>query len=105
MPSINLVDEFLPRFILEGEPSCAATDPELFFAQENELEGSARRAKYVNERAAKAICYECPLMGQCLEFALRNNDSGIWGGTTENERANIRRRTGIKLAPVRHRNW
>lgn len=105
MSSNNLIDQFLPRFVLEGEPSCGTTDPELFFAQENELEGASRRAKYVNEKAAKAICYKCPLMSQCLEYSLRNDEAGIWGGTNEYERSAIRRRTGIKVLPIKHRNW
>ena len=41
---------------------------------------------------AKAICRECPVKGQCLEFALRTmQDYGVWGGRTEDERRAIRR--------------
>lgn len=47
---------------------------------------------------AKAICHgtydgrECPLLAQCLEFALINNERfGVWGGTTPEERRTIRK--------------
>ena len=41
---------------------------------------------------AKAICRVCPVQTQCLEFALgTHQDYGIWGGTTEEERRQIRR--------------
>ena len=41
---------------------------------------------------AIAICNECPVKIDCLEYAINTNqDSGIWGGTTEEERKNLRR--------------
>lgn len=47
---------------------------------------------------AKAICHgtydgrECPLLQQCLEFALINNERfGVWGGTLPEERRQIRK--------------
>lgn len=47
---------------------------------------------------AKAICsglYDgkpCPLLEQCLEFAMSNNERyGIWGGMTPEERAQLRK--------------
>jgi WhiB family transcriptional regulator, redox-sensing transcriptional regulator len=41
---------------------------------------------------AKAICRTCAVKDQCLDFALRaNQEAGIWGGTTEDERRRLRR--------------
>ena len=49
--------------------------------------------------SAKLICAECPVINECLDYAIRTNqDSGIWGGTTEDERKSIRRhyrKTGL----------
>ena len=39
------------------------------------------------EARAKAICADCPVQGECLEFALRVREPhGIWGGLNEAER-------------------
>lgn len=47
---------------------------------------------------AKAVCNgtydgkECPLRAACLEFAVVNNERfGVWGGTTPDERREIRK--------------
>jgi WhiB family redox-sensing transcriptional regulator len=41
---------------------------------------------------ARQVCGECQVRSECLEFALETNqDSGIWGGLSEEERRVIRR--------------
>ena len=56
---------------------CNQTDPEAFFPERG---GSNREAKRVCKTG-------CPVIDECLEFALRNEESfGIWGGTSERER-------------------
>ena len=38
-------------------------------------------------RAAKAMCGGCPVVQECLEYALGNNERyGIWGGKSTRER-------------------
>jgi WhiB family redox-sensing transcriptional regulator len=42
------------------------------------------------EKKAKAICQVCPVMTECLEFALEIREPyGIWGGLTETERRQV----------------
>lgn len=42
---------------------------------------------------AKKVCNGCDSRAACLDFALMTNqDSGVWGGLSEEERRNIRRR-------------
>lgn len=46
-------------------------------------------------RAAKNACGQCPIIDGCLTTALAlppSSAQGIWGGTDERERANLRRR-------------
>jgi len=65
---------------------CRDTDPELFFPI-----GTTGYALVQIERA-KQVCSECPVNVECLEYALETNqDSGIWGGTSEDERRVLRR--------------
>lgn len=79
-----------------GDPLCAEVDPELFFPQENfyqDKDGKLvlQSSSYYDEAGAKSICRECPYRQACLVVALQNNEGGIWGGTTEGERKNLRR--------------
>jgi len=66
--------------------ACRDTNPELFFPA-----GSTGDA--INHiEAAKAVCALCPVRAQCLEFAFETNqESGIWGGTSEDERRRLRK--------------
>jgi len=42
------------------------------------------------EEHAKAICLQCPVRRECLDFALRVREPhGIWGGLTETERRRL----------------
>lgn len=66
---------------------CRDTDPDLFFPV-----GTTGVALTQIEHAKK-VCAECKVTEECLDFALESNqDSGIWGGLSEEERRAIRRR-------------
>ena len=66
--------------------SCRSVSPELFFPA-----GSTGIAADEIE-GAKAVCESCPVREACLQFALETNqEAGIWGGTTEDERRRLRR--------------
>lgn len=61
------------------EARCAEVDPDVWFPEKG---GSTY--------AAKAICRECPVKTQCLEYALRNRErEGIWGGLSTRERVRL----------------
>ena len=71
---------------------CRDTDPELFFPV-----GTTGVALVQIDRA-KQVCGECRVQADCLEFALSTNqDSGIWGGLSEEERRVIRRQRAARL--------
>jgi WhiB family redox-sensing transcriptional regulator len=66
--------------------SCRSVDPDLFFPV-----GTTGMA-LDQIAAAKEVCMTCPVKQPCLEFALvSNQDSGVWGGTSEDERRALRR--------------
>lgn len=68
------------------DAACRNVEPDLFFPV-----GTTGMA-IEQIRAAKAVCDECPVIGPCLEYALSTNqDSGVWGGTSEDERRTLRR--------------
>lgn len=80
-----------------GDAPCSQTDPEAFFPQEVEFNGKVIDSKYSDLEATKEICRACPYQKKCLDYALTRNDIGVWGGMTENERKNYRRKLRIKL--------
>ena len=66
--------------------SCRDTSPELFFP----IGTTGLALDQID--AAKQVCDECPVTGQCLEFALATNqEAGVWGATTEEERRKLRK--------------
>ena len=68
------------------DAACRDTSPDLFFPV-----GSTGPA-LDQISAAKFVCEQCDARDQCLEFALETNqDSGVWGGLSEDERRVIRR--------------
>lgn len=71
---------------------CRDTDPELFFPV-----GTTGKALVAIDKA-KQVCDECPVRVSCLDFALETNqDSGIWGGMSEEDRRAIRRERAARL--------
>ena len=52
--------------------------------------GERRDEKQHREQRAKAICRNCPVNTECLDFAIGGRElHGIWGGTTEVERREL----------------
>lgn len=39
-----------------------------------------------DQDSAKKICDDCTVQGPCLAWALDNRESGVWGGTTDEDR-------------------
>jgi WhiB family redox-sensing transcriptional regulator len=69
-----------------NEALCRDTDPELFFPVGNTGDAIGQI------ELARTVCNDCQVRSQCLEFALATNqDCGVWGGTSEDERRRIRR--------------
>lgn len=60
---------------------CKGWDPDIFYPDRG-----------VPSSSAKAICNECAVQLDCLEFALtRDEHFGIWGGLSERERRKLYR--------------
>ena len=65
-----------------AEGACINADPEIFFPD---------RGDSADE--AKAICNVCPVINECLEYAIDNREKfGVWGGKRTSERKVIIRR-------------
>lgn len=67
--------------------ACLDEDPELFFPIGNTGPALAQ----IEE--AKQVCRRCEVTEVCLQWALGNGqDSGVWGGLSEDERRAMKRR-------------
>jgi len=66
------------------DASCRYTDPDLFFPTGRGVEALA------TIEAAKTVCRSCPVRRPCLNFAVETGQSGVWGGTSEEERRRSR---------------
>lgn len=72
---------------------CRQVDPDVFYPDRGE--------KYAD---AKLICNGCPVVSQCLAFALDNMEpfgigrEGAWGGTTPNQRMALANRRRLVAA-------
>ncbi|MGW1893908.1 WhiB family transcriptional regulator [Streptomyces sp. NPDC002004] len=75
------------------QAACLDEDPELFFPVGNT--GPA----LLQIREAKSVCERCPVVDQCLQYALDlGQNSGVWGGRSEDERRALRRRAARRRA-------
>lgn len=60
--------------------NCLGVDPALFFPDRG-----------VPTKDAKEVCQSCVVRKDCLEYALAEEEFGIWGGLSERERRRLRR--------------
>jgi WhiB family transcriptional regulator, redox-sensing transcriptional regulator len=84
---MNIFDQHLGRVTGFRAPewmsaaNCASTDPELFYPERG---GSTREAK--------AICRSCPVVADCLSYAMEHQERfGVWGALSERERRRLGR--------------
>ncbi len=71
-------------FEWKQDGNCRGTDPNLFYSYEKE-----------DVKIALGVCAVCPVLEECLEYAIENQERhGIWGGTKEGDRTKmIKQRT------------
>lgn len=64
--------------------ACQNAAPEAFFPEKSEPAEPGKR-----------VCSRCPVVEECLEYALSNDMwYGTWGGLSEHERRRLRREMG-----------
>jgi hypothetical protein len=74
------------REVLEavGSVACETTDPEAWWPDAKDVDGTPARR-------ARAACRACPAAGPCLAYALAaDHRYGIWGGLLPDERRALR---------------
>jgi WhiB family transcriptional regulator, redox-sensing transcriptional regulator len=77
--------------------ACRDTDPNEFFTISETPTTPAERAQV--ERA-KTVCRGCPVIAECLTWAVETGQHGVWGGMTAPERVEERRRRARRRLAV-----
>lgn len=81
--------ENIPDWEWQNDAECRGKDLVLFFGPD----GEQRAEREVRERKAKSVCMRCPVRGDCLGYAVSQNEQhGLWGGLNEDQRAAERQR-------------
>lgn len=75
-----------PRF--DGTQACHGSDADFFPTPTGSPRGALR------------LCRSCPFVKPCLAYALTHRVDGVWGGTTAEQRDDIRTRHHIIPLPV-----
>jgi len=69
----------------QNQARCNDLDPNLFFPRKSD-----------EQKRVIRICLGCPVRLDCLQYALdMPAEYGIWGGTTQEERQQLRRKRAI----------
>jgi WhiB family redox-sensing transcriptional regulator len=75
--------------------ACRGAGTDLFFNPDSERGPSKRQ----REASAKAICAACPVVNQCLGWALRVREPhGVWGGMSTDERMELLENGRLSIA-------
>jgi WhiB family redox-sensing transcriptional regulator len=80
----------------DGSQPCMKVDPEVFFP-EMPVRPNAEDKRYysIAVEQAKAVCSTCSFINECLSYALYNDVTGVWGGTVDTDRNQIRKNKKI----------
>lgn len=83
MSTIDIFEHLINRESWQAEGICRQVDiGDMWFPEKG---GSTKEAK--------AVCAACPVAAQCLEYALSHEERfGVWGGFSERERRQMKRR-------------
>jgi WhiB family redox-sensing transcriptional regulator len=77
-------------------PLCAEIGGDFWFPERDDPE----HRKLLDPSYAKSICGRCVHKVECAQWGISNERFGIWGGLTEFERNQLRKRKNIQV-----RNW
>jgi hypothetical protein len=78
-----------PKF--DGTQNCARMGVDVFY-QDYDNKTTASEVADLKE-----FCSTCNILAECMEYAVKHEKYGFWGGTTPFERRTIRHKRKIRL--------
>lgn len=87
LPTTPAAPSLTRAYDWRDDGNCRTADPNVFFPE-------GRGGRVVEQtRQAKKVCARCPVVAECLEWALDTGQpSGVWGGLSEGERNALRQK-------------
>lgn len=87
-PDTRALSKWVGAEAFKYQGACRGSDPSLFMERDVGDDGQGEDLEDVRRREmlAKQICDGCKVQQECLEWALRNKERGVWGKTTRRER-------------------
>ena len=76
------------------EPLCSEVGVDMFYTDDRD---DMRVDLISTYTMANSICRKCVHIGECAEWAIKNELFGFWGGLTPKDRANIRKNKKLSL--------
>ena len=76
------------------EPLCSEVGVDMFYTDDRDDMRVDSMSIYT---MANSICRKCVHIGECAEWAIKNELFGFWGGLTPKDRANIRKNKKLSL--------
>ena len=72
---------------------CLGSDVDFFPSEERYGKANWQGSPLVQAQLrAKAVCAQCPVAAECLDYAMAEPSlEGVWGGTIERERRRLRK--------------
>lgn len=67
--------------------------------------GSSTETFYQEDRPLDAllICDVCTVKSECFEYAIKHEEYGVWGGSTESDRREYRKTYGVTIQSLDRR--
>jgi WhiB family redox-sensing transcriptional regulator len=72
----------------DGSEVCAQVSPEMFY----DIELTRSASNRLDREYLRSICKECPRLNECRTYAIKHEAYGFWGGMTEQERTEYRKK-------------
>lgn len=84
------------RYAWREQGACFNTDSSAFIPSSIALEDTRVLVSY---QTALRVCSKCPVITDCLEYAMTTRQSfGVWGGMTPRQRQTLRKARSRKRA-------
>lgn len=81
------------------DASCAEVGTHFFYLDSSHADWASARS------TLRIICGGCPVRQSCLDWGIKHEEFGWWGGHSPRERDSLRKEMGIRLKNINPSEW